>query len=246
MTNFERSKRRHASTGKKVTINGAQILLQSLKEEGVTTIFGYPGGMVIDVFDALVREFSQDFQFILVRHEQAAVHAADGYARATGKPGVCLVTSGPGGTNTVTGLATAYMDSIPVVVFTGQVPTPLIGNDAFQEADIVGITRPCTKHNYLVDRVEDLTRTIKEAFTIAGTGRPGPVLVDLPKDVLQAPGLFEYPRVALLPTYKPTVKPHPPSIKRAADLLAKAQKPVIYACGASQPVLMNNSESWQK
>ena len=231
MTNFQRSKRRHASTGKKVTINGAQILLQSLKEEGVTTIFGYPGGMVIDVFDALVREFSQDFQFILVRHEQAAVHAADGYARATGKPGVCLVTSGPGGTNTVTGLATAYMDSIPVVVFTGQVPTPLIGNDAFQEADIVGITRPCTKHNYLVDRVEDLTRTIKEAFTIAGTGRPGPVLVDLPKDVLQAPGLFEYPRVALLPTYKPTVKPHPPSIKRAADLLAKAQKPVIYAGG---------------
>ena len=231
MTNFQRSKRRHASTGKKVTINGAQILLQSLKEEGVTTIFGYPGGMVIDVFDALVREFSQDFQFILVRHEQAAVHAADGYARATGKPGVCLVTSGPGGTNTVTGLATAYMDSIPVVVFTGQVPTPLIGNDAFQEADIVGITRPCTKHNYLVDRVEDLSRTIKEAFTIAGTGRPGPVLVDLPKDVLQAPGLFEYPRVALLPTYKPTVKPHPPSIKRAADLMVKAQKPVIYAGG---------------
>ncbi len=231
MTNIERSKRRHASTGKKVTINGAQILLQSLKEEGVTTIFGYPGGMVIDVFDALVREFSQDFQFILVRHEQAAVHAADGYARATGKPGVCLVTSGPGGTNTVTGLATAYMDSIPVVVFTGQVPTPLIGNDAFQEADIVGITRPCTKHNYLVARVEDLSRTIKEAFTIAGTGRPGPVLVDLPKDVLQAPGLFEYPRVALLPTYKPTVKPHPPSIKRAADLIVKAQKPVIYAGG---------------
>lgn len=231
MTNIERSKRRHASTGKKVTINGAQILLQSLKEEGVTTIFGYPGGMVIDVFDALVREFSQDFQFILVRHEQAAVHAADGYARATGKTGVCLVTSGPGGTNTVTGLATAYMDSIPVVVFTGQVPTPLIGNDAFQEADIVGITRPCTKHNYLVDRVEDLSRTIKEAFTIAGTGRPGPVLVDLPKDVLQAPGLFEYPRAALLPTYKPTVKPHPPSIKRAADLMANAQKPVIYAGG---------------
>lgn len=231
MTNIKRSNRRHASTGKKVTINGAQILLQSLKAEGVTTIFGYPGGMVIDVFDALVRDFSEDFQFILVRHEQAAVHAADGYARATGKPGVCLVTSGPGGTNTVTGLATAYMDSIPVVVFTGQVPTPLIGNDAFQEADIVGITRPCTKHNYLVDRVEDLSRTIKEAFTIAGTGRPGPVLVDLPKDVLQAHGLFDYPRAAVLPTYKPTVKPHPPSIKRATDLIAKAQKPVIYAGG---------------
>jgi acetolactate synthase I/II/III large subunit len=214
-----------------VKINGAQILLQSLKEEGVTTIFGYPGGMVIDVFDVLVRQFSDDFKFILVRHEQAAVHAADGYARATGKPGVCLVTSGPGGTNTVTGLTTAYMDSIPIVVFTGQVPTPLIGNDAFQEADIVGITRPCTKHNYLVARVEDLSRTIKEAFTIAGTGRPGPVLVDLPKDVLQSPGLFEYPREAHLPTYKPTVMPHPPSIKRAADLIAAAQKPVIYAGG---------------
>lgn len=212
-------------------INGAQILLQSLKEEGITTIFGYPGGMVIDVFDALVRRFSHDFRFILVRHEQAAVHAADGYARATGKPGVCIVTSGPGGTNTVTGLATAYMDSIPVVVFTGQVPTALIGNDAFQEADIVGITRPCTKHNYLVDRVEDLSRTIKEAFTIATTGRPGPVLVDLPKDVLQAPGLFEYPRAAHLPTYKPTEEPHPPSVKRAAELMAKAQKPVIYAGG---------------
>jgi acetolactate synthase I/II/III large subunit len=214
-----------------VKINGAQILLQSLKEEGVTTIFGYPGGMVIDVFDALARQFSGDFKFILVRHEQAAVHAADGYARATGKPGVCLVTSGPGGTNTVTGLATAYMDSIPVVVFTGQVPTPLIGNDAFQEADIVGITRPCTKHNYLVARVEDLSRTIKEAFTIASTGRPGPVLLDLPKDVLQSPGLFEYPREAHLPTYQPTLKPHPHAITRAAELIADAQKPVIYAGG---------------
>jgi acetolactate synthase I/II/III large subunit len=214
-----------------VKINGAQILLQSLKEEGVTTIFGYPGGMVIDVFDALARQFSDDFKFVLVRHEQAAVHAADGYARATGKPGVCLVTSGPGGTNTVTGLATAYMDSIPIVVFTGQVPTPLIGNDAFQEADIVGITRPCTKHNYLVARVEDLSRTIKEAFTIASTGRPGPVLLDLPKDVLQAPGLFEYPREAHLPTYQPTQKPHSPSIKRAADVIVDAQQPVIYAGG---------------
>src|SRR5208283_494491 len=231
MTNIERSKRRLASTGKKVTINGAQILLQSLKEEGVTTIFGYPGGMVIDVFDALARHFSHDFRFILVRHEQAAVHAADGYARATGKPGVCIVTSGPGGTNTVTGLATAYMDSIPVVVVTGQVPTALIGNDAFQEADIVGITRPCTKHNYLVSRIEDLAETIKEAFMIATTGRPGPVLVDLPKDVMQAESTFEYPRTLKLTSYKTTIKPHMPSIKRAADLMIKAEKPVIYAGG---------------
>ena len=195
------------------------------------TIFGYPGGAVIDIFDALVTKFQRDFNFILVRHEQAAVHAADGYARATGKPGVCLVTSGPGGTNTVTGLATAYMDSIPVVVFTGQVPTPLIGNDAFQEADIVGITRPCTKHNYLVSHVNELARTVKEAFIIAGTGRPGPVLVDLPKDVAQAKANFEYPRSVDIPTYKPTLKPHIPSIKRAADLIAQARRPVIYAGG---------------
>jgi len=197
----------------------------------VDTIFGYPGGAVIDIFDALVTKFQRDFNFILVRHEQAAVHAADGYARATGKPGVCLVTSGPGGTNTVTGLATAYMDSIPVVVFTGQVPTPLIGNDAFQEADIVGITRPCTKHNYLVSHVNELARTVKEAFIIAGTGRPGPVLVDLPKDVAQAKANFEYPRSVDIPTYKPTLKPHIPSIKRAADLIAQARRPVIYAGG---------------
>jgi acetolactate synthase I/II/III large subunit len=217
--------------GTKVNINGAQILLRSFKEERVDTIFGYPGGSVLDLFDAMVRHFSSDFRFILVRHEQAAVHAADGYARATGKPGVCMVTSGPGGTNTVTGLATAYMDSIPVVVVTGQVPTPLIGNDAFQEADIVGITRPCTKHNYLVSRIEDLAGTIKEAFMIATTGRPGPVLVDLPKDVMQAESIFEYPRTLKLPSYKTTIKPHMPSIKRAADLMIKAEKPVIYAGG---------------
>ena len=212
-------------------INGAQILLRSLREERVDTIFGYPGGSVLDLFDAMVTHFSEDFRFILVRHEQAAVHAADGYARATGRPGVCIVTSGPGGTNTVTGLATAYMDSIPVVVITGQVPTPLIGNDAFQEADIVGITRPCTKHNYLVSRIEDLAVTIKEAFTIATTGRPGPVLVDLPKDIMQAEGAFEYPRTLKLPSYKTTIKPHMPSIKRAAELMMKAEKPVIYAGG---------------
>lgn len=212
-------------------LNGAQILLRSLKEEGVTTIFGYPGGAVIDIFDVMAREFSDDFKFVLTRHEQAAVHAADGYARATGKPGICIVTSGPGGTNTVTGLATACMDSIPVIVFTGQVPTPLIGNDAFQEADIVGITRPCTKHNYLVNRLEDLAHTIKEAFVIASTGRPGPVLVDLPKDIVQAKTEFEYPKAVSLPTYKPTIKPYIPSIKRAAQMMADATRPVIYAGG---------------
>lgn len=212
-------------------INGAQILLRALREEGVDTIFGYPGGAVIDIFDAIARHFSEDFKFILVRHEQAAVHAADGYARATGKPGVCLVTSGPGGTNTVTGLATAYMDSIPLVVFTGQVPTPLIGNDAFQEADIVGITRPCTKHNYLVQKVDELAHTIKEAFVIASTGRPGPVLVDLPKDMIQAKTRFDYPSTIEIPTYKPTIKAHPPSVNRAAELIRKAIRPVIYAGG---------------
>lgn len=212
-------------------INGAQILLRALREEGVDTIFGYPGGAVIDIFDAIARHFADDFKFILVRHEQAAVHAADGYARATGKPGICLVTSGPGGTNTVTGLATAYMDSIPLVVFTGQVPTPLIGNDAFQEADIVGITRPCTKHNYLVGRVEELANTIKEAFTIASTGRPGPVLIDLPKDMIQAKTRYDYPKNIDIPTYKPTIKAHPPSVARAVELMRKAKRPVIYAGG---------------
>ncbi len=217
--------------GTKLKISGAEILLRSLKAEGVDTIFGYPGGAVIDIFDTLAREFSEDFNFVLVRHEQAAVHAADGYARATGRPGICLVTSGPGGTNTVTGLATAYMDSIPVIVFTGQVPTPLIGNDAFQEADIVGITRPCTKHNYLVARTEDLAPTIKEAFFIATTGRPGPILVDLPKDVVQNKAQFDYPDKIEIPTYKPNVKAHLPSVKRAAELIRQAERPVIYAGG---------------
>lgn len=214
-----------------VEIKGSAIFLKSLKEEGVDTIFGYPGGAVIDIFDDLARHFAQDFTFILVRHEQAAVHAADGYARATGKPGVCLVTSGPGGTNTVTGLATAWMDSIPVVVFTGQVPTALIGNDAFQEADIVGITRPCTKHNYLVGKVEDLARTIKEAFTIAKTGRPGPVLVDLPKDVIQRKALFHYPKSVNLPMYRPNVRAYLPAVRRAADLIRNSEQPVILAGG---------------
>jgi acetolactate synthase I/II/III large subunit len=163
-------------------MTGAQILMQVLKEEGVDTIFGFPGGAVIDIYDELAKT---DIRHVLVRHEQGAVHAADGYARAGGRVGVCLVTSGPGATNTVTGIASAFMDSIPIVVISGQVPTHLIGNDAFQEVDIVGITRPCTKHNYLVKRVEDLGRTVKEAFHIARSGRPGPVLIDLPKDVVK-------------------------------------------------------------
>ena len=164
-------------------LKGTQILLEVLKEESVDIIFGYPGGTVLDIYDELYRS---NMKHILVRHEQGAVHAADGYARATGKVGVCLVTSGPGATNTVTGIATANMDSIPLVVFTGQVPTGLIGNDAFQECDITGITRPCTKHNFLVRNLDDLAPTVKEAFHIARSGRPGPVLVDLPKNVMAA------------------------------------------------------------
>src|SRR5512134_4059456 len=172
-------------------ISGSHILIESLKKEGVKHIFGYPGGVVLNIFDLLYD--SKDVQLILTRHEQGAVHAADGYARATGKAGVALVTSGPGATNTVTGIATAAMDSIPLVVISGQVPTMLIGNDAFQEADIVGITRPCTKYNFLVKDVDELARTIKEAFYIATTGRPGPVLVDIPKDVSVGKCDFEYP-----------------------------------------------------
>src|SRR4030066_891305 len=172
-----------------MNLKGSQILLKMLEEEKVDLIFGYPGGSVLDIYDQL---YKSKIKHILVRHEQGAVHAADGYARATGKVGVCLVTSGPGATNTVTGIANAYADSIPVVILTGQVNTRLIGNDAFQEVDIVGITRPCTKHNYLVKNVEDLGRLIKEAFYLARSGRPGPVLGDLPKDVTQAKTEFKY------------------------------------------------------
>ncbi len=208
---------------------GAQIFLDSLLKEGVDTIFGFPGGAVLPIYDALYGVTA--LKHILVRHEQGAVHMADGYARASGKPGVVLVTSGPGATNTVTGIATAYMDSIPVVVFTGQVPTPLIGNDAFQEADIVGITRPCTKHNYLVKDVNDLARIIKEAFYIATTGRPGPVLVDMPKDVLAATAEFKYPEKVELISYQPTYKGHPGQIKKAVDLILKAKRPLLYTGG---------------
>jgi len=209
-------------------LKGAQIFFECLKKEGVEVIFGFPGGAVIDLYHEVPKS---DIKHILVRHEQGAAHMADGYARATGRVGVCLVTSGPGATNTVTGIATAYMDSIPMVIFTGQVPTALIGNDAFQEVDIVGITRPCTKHNYLVKDVNDVARVIKEAFYLARTGRPGPVLVDLPKDVLQAQTEFRYPRKVELPGYRPTLEAHVGQIKRAFQLIRKARNPVIYAGG---------------
>ena len=208
---------------------GAQILLECLKQEGVEHIFGFPGGAVIDIYHEMP---GFPFQHILVRHEQGAVHAADGYARSTGKPGVCLVTSGPGATNTVTGIATAYMDSIPLIVFTGQVPTPLIGNDAFQEVDIVGITRPCTKHNYLVKDVNDLARIVKEAFYIATTGRPGPVLIDLPKDVMQArTSNFDYPDKITMRSYNPNYLPNRKQVRKAAKLIAEAKKPLLYGGG---------------
>jgi acetolactate synthase-1/2/3 large subunit len=216
---------------------GAEILVESMKQEGVDTIFGFPGGAVLMIYDTLLK-YSEEIRHILVRHEQGAVHAADGYARSSGKVGVCLVTSGPGATNTVTGIATAYMDSVPLVIFTGQVPTMLIGNDAFQEADIVGITRPCTKHNYLVKDVQDLALTIKQAFHLARTGRPGPVLVDLPKDVMADSAEFSYPSKIKMRSYNPTYQGHAGQIKRAVKLIAKAQKPLIYAGGG---VILSNA-----
>lgn len=209
-------------------ISGAEILLESLKKEGVRHIFGYPGGVVLNIFDLLYDD--KDLQLILTRHEQGAVHSADGYARATGKAGVALVTSGPGATNTITGLATAAMDSVPLVVITGQVPNMLIGYDAFQEADIVGISRPCTKYNYLVRDVNDLSRIIKEAFHIATTGRPGPVLIDIPKDVTAARAEFTWPELDMR-SYKPTYEGNKWMIKQAAEVISKAKKPIIIAGG---------------
>ena len=203
-------------------LNGSQIFVQCLKEEGVEFVFGYPGGAVLHIYDAIFQQ--EEVKHILVRHEQAATHAADGYARSTGKPGVCLVTSGPGATNAVTGIATAYMDSIPLVVFTGQVPTHLIGNDAFQEVDTIGITRPCVKHNFLVKDVRDLALTIKKAFYVATTGRPGPVVVDIPKDVTD-PNVripFVYPKSISMRSYNPTVKGNLRQVKKAVDLLDKS------------------------
>jgi len=210
-------------------LNGAQILIKMIKAEGIDTIFGYPGGAVIDIYDALAKQ--EGLRHILVRHEQAAVHAADGYARANKSVGVALVTSGPGATNTVTGIASAHSDSIPIVVFTGQVPTALIGNDAFQEVDIVGITRPCTKHNYLVKSVDKLASTIKEAFYLARSGRPGPVLIDLPKDIMQTQIEFKEPSVVSLKSYKPNYTPNKKQLNKVVELIRQAQRPVIFAGG---------------
>jgi acetolactate synthase I/II/III large subunit len=212
-------------------LSGAEIVIQALVDEGVELVFGYPGGSVLHIYDALFKQGS--LKHILVRHEQAAAHAADGYARATGKCGVCLVTSGPGATNAVTGIATAYMDSIPMVVLTGQVPTPFIGSDAFQEVDTVGITRPCVKHNFLVKDVRDLALTIRKAFHIATTGRPGPVVIDIPKDVTD-PNIkipYVYPREIKLRSYNPVEKGHLGQIRKAVDLMLAAKRPVFYTGG---------------
>ena len=210
-------------------LTGADIFVRCLADEGVEYVFGYPGGAVLHIYDALYQQ--EKFKHVLVRHEQAATHAADGYARCTGKPGVVLVTSGPGATNAVTGIATAYMDSIPLVVFTGQVPTPLIGNDAFQEVDSVGITRPCVKHNFLVKDVNDLAMTIKKAFYIATTGRPGPVVVDIPKDVTAQKASYHYPKRVSMRSYNPITKGHPRQIKKAIDLMLAAKRPMLYTGG---------------
>ncbi|MGC8697414.1 MAG: acetolactate synthase 3 large subunit [Halothiobacillus sp.] len=212
-------------------LSGGQILVECLKAEGVDVVFGYPGGAVLHIYDALFQQ--EQVKHVLVRHEQGAVHMADGYARATGKPGVVLVTSGPGATNAVTGIATAHMDSIPLIVITGQVPTTLIGNDAFQEVDNVGITRPCVKHNFLVKDVRDIAITMKKAFYIATTGRPGPVVVDIPKDVTDPRVMipFDYPASVSLRSYHPTVKGHTGQIRKAIDLIINAERPIIYSGG---------------
>lgn len=217
------------TTNKNELMIGAQIFLECLKKEGVNKIFGYPGGVIIPIYEALYHD--KAIKHYLVRHEQAAIHAAEGYARATGKPGVALVTSGPGATNAITGIANAYYDGYPIVVFTGQVGLNQIGNDAFQEADIVGITRSCCKHNYLVKNLKDLPRIIKEAFHIATTGKPGPVVVDIPKDILTAHSKFEYPETVKLPGYNPNYYGHPRQITKALELLCEAERPVIIAGG---------------
>jgi len=219
-------------------VNGAKILVKSLLEEKVDVVFGLPGGAIIKTYDEIVQ--TPELRHVLVRHEAGAVHMAQGYARATGKVGVVMVTSGPGATNCVTGIADAYMDSTPIVVITGQVPVPLIGNDAFQEADTIGITRPITKHSYLVKRVEDLARSVKEAFHIASTGRPGPVVLDLPKDVQAASTVFEYPKEINLRGYQPVLEGHPGQIRKAAELINAAKQPVIYIGGG---VLHSNASA---
>jgi len=213
-------------------MNGAKALLKSLEHEHAYTVFGYPGGTVIPIYDELYKQ--ETIRHYLVRHEQAAAHAADGYARATGQVGVCMATSGPGATNLVTGIATAYMDSVPLIALTGQVSTDLIGNDAFQEANITGITLPITKHNFLVRSAKEIPQTIKEAFYIASTGRPGPVLVDIPKDAQTDILRFEYPKQVHLPGYQPTYEGHPRQIKRAVKAIAEAHRPVLYVGGGAK------------
>ncbi|MCP5279625.1 MAG: acetolactate synthase 3 catalytic subunit [Thiobacillus sp.] len=210
-------------------LTGAEIVVRCLRDEGVKHVFGYPGGAVLNIYDEIYKQ--DDFQHILVRHEQAALHAADAYARSTGQVGVAIVTSGPGATNAVTGIATAYMDSIPMVVLTGQVPTAAIGMDAFQEVDTVGITRPCVKHNFLVKDVHQLAETIKKAFYIAATGRPGPVVVDIPKDVTQHLCAYHYPKTISMRSYNPTWKGHTGQIKKAVQMLLEAKRPVLYTGG---------------
>ncbi|HPX62326.1 MAG TPA: biosynthetic-type acetolactate synthase large subunit [Deltaproteobacteria bacterium] len=219
-------------------MNGARILLECLKQEGVDTVFGYPGGTVINIYDELFH--CSGIKHILPRHEQGGTHAADGYARVSGKVGVAIATSGPGATNTITGIATAYMDSVPMVIITGQVPTALIGNDAFQEVDIIGMTRTCTKHSYLVRDVEEIAATVKKAFYIARSGRPGPVLIDLPKDVQIAQTEFVYPETVDIRGYKPTFSGHPRQVEKAVNLILDAHKPVLYVGGGV--VLSNASD----
>jgi acetolactate synthase-1/2/3 large subunit len=218
-------------------LTGADIVVKCLQDEGIEYIFGYPGGAALHIYDALYRQDA--VKHILVRHEQGASHAADGFARATGKPGVVLVTSGPGITNAVTGIATAYMDSIPMVIISGQVPTHLIGDDAFQEVDAVGITRPCVKHNFLVKDVNDLAMTMKKAFFVASSGRPGPVLVDVPKDVTAQTAEYIYPRSVSMRSYAPVSRGHPKQIRKAVDILMSAERPVIYTGGG---VVLANGE----
>ena len=212
-------------------LSGAEIVVESLKRENVDLVFGYPGGVVVPLYDVLLR--TPEIRHILVRHEQGATHMADGYARALGKPGVVIVSSGPGATNTVTGIATAYMDSVPMIVFTGQVPVHLIGNDAFQESDTVGITRPITKHNFLIKETDDVAQIIAEAFYISMTGRPGPVVIDLPKDVQLGKAKFEYPERPLVRGYKPNYDGHPGQIKKAAEMISSAKRPVFYVGGGA-------------
>ncbi|MBZ0095522.1 MAG: acetolactate synthase 3 catalytic subunit [Sulfuricella sp.] len=219
-------------------LTGAEIVVRCLAEEGTEFVFGYPGGAVLNIYDEVFKQ--NKFKHVLVRHEQAAVHAADGYARATGRTGVALVTSGPGATNAVTGIATAYMDSIPLVVISGQVPTAAIGMDAFQEVDMVGITRPCVKHNFLVKDVKDLAETIKKAFYLASTGRPGPVVVDIPKDVTQHKTEFTYPKKVTMRSYNPVIKGHPGQVKRAVQMILEAKRPMLYTGGGV--VLSNAAE----